>query len=55
MPGVHGQPAPARADRRARALRDEGRQPNDAPFVMDASVTAAWLLPDEASEHTRRL
>ncbi len=24
-------------------------------FVMDASVTAAWLLPDEANEHTRRL
>ena len=24
-------------------------------FVMDASVTAAWLLPDQASEHTRRL
>ena len=24
-------------------------------FVLDASVTAAWLLPDEASEQTRRL
>ena len=24
-------------------------------FVLDASVTAAWLLPDQASEHTRRL
>ena len=24
-------------------------------FVMDASVTAAWLLPDMASKHTRRL
>jgi predicted nucleic acid-binding protein len=24
-------------------------------FVMDASVTAAWLLPDQASGHTRRL
>ena len=24
-------------------------------FVMDASVTAAWLLPDHANEHTRRL
>lgn len=24
-------------------------------FVLDASVTAAWLLPDEASPHTRRL
>ena len=24
-------------------------------FVIDATVTAAWLLPDEASEHTRRL
>lgn len=24
-------------------------------FVMDASVTAAWLLPDMANEHTRRL
>ena len=24
-------------------------------FVLDASVTAAWLLPDTASEHTRRL
>lgn len=24
-------------------------------FVMDASVTAAWLLPDMSSEHTRRL
>lgn len=24
-------------------------------FVLDASVTAAWLLPDDASEHTRRL
>ncbi|MBI2770739.1 MAG: type II toxin-antitoxin system VapC family toxin [Burkholderiales bacterium] len=24
-------------------------------FVLDASVTAAWLLPDEATEHTRRL
>jgi predicted nucleic acid-binding protein len=24
-------------------------------FVLDASVTAAWLLPDEAGEHTRRL
>ena len=24
-------------------------------FVLDASVMAAWLLPDEASEHTRRL
>jgi predicted nucleic acid-binding protein len=24
-------------------------------FVLDASVTAAWLLPDEANEHTRRL
>ena len=24
-------------------------------FVLDASVTAAWLLPDSASEHTRRL
>jgi predicted nucleic acid-binding protein len=24
-------------------------------FVLDASVTAAWLLPDAASEFTRRL
>ena len=24
-------------------------------FVLDASVTAAWLLPDNASEATRRL
>ena len=24
-------------------------------FVLDASVTAAWLMPDEASEQTRRL
>ena len=24
-------------------------------FVMDASVMAAWLLPDYASEHTQRL
>jgi predicted nucleic acid-binding protein len=24
-------------------------------FVMDASVTAAWLLPDQSSEHTRKL
>ena len=24
-------------------------------FVIDASVTAAWLLPDAANEHTRRL
>jgi predicted nucleic acid-binding protein len=24
-------------------------------FVMDASVTAAWLLPDHANAHTRRL
>ncbi|HVZ44947.1 MAG TPA: type II toxin-antitoxin system VapC family toxin [Ramlibacter sp.] len=24
-------------------------------FILDASVTAAWLLPDEASDHTRRL
>lgn len=24
-------------------------------FVLDASVTAAWLLPDAASDHTRRL
>jgi predicted nucleic acid-binding protein len=24
-------------------------------FVLDASVTAAWLLPDEASDLTRRL
>ena len=24
-------------------------------FVMDASVTAAWLLPDQASSHTQRL
>lgn len=24
-------------------------------FVLDASVTAAWLLPDQASAHTRRL
>ena len=24
-------------------------------FVLDASVTSAWLLPDEATEHTRRL
>jgi predicted nucleic acid-binding protein len=24
-------------------------------FVLDASVTAAWLLPDEATDHTRRL
>ena len=24
-------------------------------FVLDASVTAAWLLPDAASEQTRRL
>ena len=24
-------------------------------FVIDVSVTSAWLLPDEASEHTRRL
>jgi predicted nucleic acid-binding protein len=24
-------------------------------FVLDASVTAAWLLPDEASDATRRL
>ena len=24
-------------------------------FVLDASVTAAWLLPDAASAHTRRL
>lgn len=22
-------------------------------FVLDVSVTAAWLLPDAASEHTR--
>ena len=24
-------------------------------FVLDASVTAAWLLPDDSSAHTRRL
>lgn len=24
-------------------------------FVMHASVTAAWLLPDHASDHTRKL
>ena len=24
-------------------------------FVLDTSVTAAWLLPDEANGHTRRL
>ncbi|HSI55855.1 MAG: type II toxin-antitoxin system VapC family toxin [Ramlibacter sp.] len=24
-------------------------------FVLDSSVTAAWLLPDQASDHTRRL
>lgn len=24
-------------------------------FVLDVSVTASWLLPDAASEHTRRL
>ena len=24
-------------------------------FILDASVTAAWLLPDDASEHTQRL
>ena len=24
-------------------------------FVLDASVTAAWLLPDQANDHTRRL
>ena len=24
-------------------------------FVMDASVTAAWLLPDHATAHTRKL
>jgi predicted nucleic acid-binding protein len=24
-------------------------------FILDASVTAAWLLPDQASDHTRRL
>jgi predicted nucleic acid-binding protein len=24
-------------------------------FVLDASVTAAWLLPDDANAHTRRL
>ena len=24
-------------------------------FVLDSSVTAAWLLPDEAGDHTRRL
>lgn len=24
-------------------------------FILDASVTAAWLLPDNASEHTQRL
>ncbi|MCU4119917.1 type II toxin-antitoxin system VapC family toxin [Variovorax sp. N23] len=24
-------------------------------FVMDASVTAAWLLPDHANAHTRKL
>lgn len=24
-------------------------------FVLDASVTAAWLLPDQASAHTQRL
>jgi len=24
-------------------------------FVLDASVTAAWLLPDAANDHTRRL
>lgn len=24
-------------------------------FVMDASVTAAWLLPDHADAHTRKL
>ena len=24
-------------------------------FVLDASVTAAWLLPDEANAQTRRL
>lgn len=24
-------------------------------FVMDASVTAAWLLPDQANAHTRKL
>jgi len=24
-------------------------------FVLDASVTAAWLLPDQATVHTRRL
>lgn len=26
-----------------------------AAFVLDASVTAAWLLPDNASSHTQRL
>jgi predicted nucleic acid-binding protein len=26
-----------------------------AAFILDASVTAAWLLPDNASEHTQRL
>lgn len=25
------------------------------PFVLDASVTAAWLLPDEASPMTERI
>jgi predicted nucleic acid-binding protein len=25
-----------------------------AAFVLDASVTAAWLLPDEHTEHARR-
>ena len=38
----------------ASELRDEGSQAMTA-FVLDASVTAAWLLPDESSEHTRRL
>lgn len=28
---------------------------NASAFILDVSVTAAWLLPDDASAHTQRL
>lgn len=53
-------PPPARRPERSRAVtRLVAREPEPAlaalpgPFVVDASVSAAWFLPDEATDFTR--
>lgn len=44
--------APTRVLAREPAARPLGTGPALQPFVVDASVSAAWLLPDEATAYT---